>query len=167
MPLSRLWASGDVIWLIAIQLCILIISLFSTLCHSLSWLLSSNIGWTLLLSLVWMSSISLERVTSCLMPFPILLSQVALWMLIPPVYHGSSFLFDTRTYLACLRYTRGKTLTPPWFPCYRRLLLVMLSLFLHCTWIIFIVLLSKTGYLLTCYSCWCWFTRAVTSGVSL
>ena len=34
MPLSRLWASGDVIRVVAIQLCILIISLFNTLCQS-------------------------------------------------------------------------------------------------------------------------------------
>ena len=128
LPLFRLWASSDVIWLIAIQLCILIISLFSTLCQSLSWLLSSNIGLNLFLSLVWMFSISLERVISCLMSFPVLKSRIALWMLIPPVYWVTFPLWYWNL-LGLLKYSRGKPLTPPWLPCYRRLLKVILSLF--------------------------------------
>ena len=151
MPLSRLWASGDVIWSITIQLCILIVSLFSTLHCSFSQLLSSNLGLTLLLSLVWMYSVSLERVISCPMPFPILLSHMALWMLTGPVY-WMIFPLWHQNLLRLFGYTKGQALTPPWLPCYRGLPLMMLSFFLHYTQIIFALLLPKSRHLITCFS---------------
>ena len=60
MPLSRLKASGDVLWSITIYLFIPIISLFSTLCFSLSLLLNHNFGLTLLMILVWTYSVCLR-----------------------------------------------------------------------------------------------------------
>ena len=101
MLLFMLWARSNATWSIAIHLCILIISFFSTLYHSLSWPPKNNISLILLPILIWMSSVSPAKPIFCFMYFLTLQYYVALRTL-PPQFIGNSFFHNTRTHLACL-----------------------------------------------------------------